>query len=150
MSLGREDRIILSELQRDCEQSLSQLSEKTGMRPSTMHRRILMLKKKGVIERCKAIVSDDKTGIKVVAFMLVSGKTGFKLGNDIIRDPHVVEIWGITGTYDVLIKSRFYTTEEFSDFLLQFRQKYGESVNRTETLISTVKIKETTEKPIQS
>lgn len=107
-----------------------------------------MMKKRGVIEGCRAVVSDDKVGIKVVAFMLVSGRTGFRLGNDIMRDPHIVEIWGITGTYDILIKSRFYSTEEFSDFLLQFRQKYGEMVNKTETLISTVKIKEQTEKPI--
>ena len=65
-------------------------------------------------------------------------------------DPYVAEIWGVTGDYDMLIKTRFRSMKEFSRFLISLREQLGEDVFETKTLISTIKLKETTERPIET
>ncbi len=149
MRIDSRDRLIAAQLQMDCRQTLARLSEKLNMRPSTVHERIARMEKKGVIEGYKAIMNAEKIGASVAAFMLVSGKPSFHLDKPFLDDQRVMEVWGVTGRRDVLIKARFKDTEEFSRFVLDFRKRYGGQVRDTETFLATVRIKETSEKPIQ-
>ena len=107
------------------------------------------MEKEGIIEGYKAILDGEKVGAPVAAFMLVSGKPSFHLDKPFLDDQRVMEVWGVTGRRDILIKARFKDTEEFSRFVLDFRKTYGDQVMDTETFLATVRIKETSEKPIQ-
>jgi len=149
VKINSRDRSIAAQLQIDCRQSLARLSEKLNMRPSTVHERIARMEKEGVIEGYKAILCAEKIGAQVAAFMLVSGKPSFHLDKPFLDDQRIMEVWGVTGKHDILIKARFRDTDEFSRFVLDFRKRYGDQVKDTETFLATVRIKETCEKPIQ-
>lgn len=147
--IDSRDRLIAAQLQTDCRQTLARLSQKLNMRPSTIHGRIRRMEKEGIIEGYKAILDGEKVGAPIAVFMLVSGKPSFQLDKPFLDDQRVMEVWGVTGRRDILIKARFKDTEEFSRFVLDFRKRYGDQVRDTETLLATVRIKETSEKPIQ-
>ena len=148
MHIREKEKKILIELQRNSKQTIKELSQKLNIRPSTVHERIKFMEKEGIVEGYKAILNDQKINATLVSFVLVSGKPIFKLDDVIINDPRIMEIWGVTGEYDILIKARFRDIDEFSKFVLTLREKYEEQINRTETFVVTIKIKETTEKPI--
>jgi len=148
MEKGEAERLILSELQRDCRQTIRTLSEKLGLRPTTLHERIKALERRGFIKGYRAILDDARVGAGYVAFILVSGRPAFRLQGEVLRDPHVVEVWGVTGEYDVLLKTRFRDAHEFNDFLLRFREAYKEQIDKTVTYVATAKMKETTERPV--
>jgi len=149
VKIDRRDRLIAAQLQMDCKQTLAKLSEKLNMRPSTVHEKIARMEKKGIIEDYKAILNAEKIGASVAAFILVSGKPSFHLNKPFLDDQRVMEVWGVTGRCDVVIKARFKDTEEFSRFVLDFRKRYGDQITDTETFLATVRVKETSEKPIQ-
>jgi len=141
---------ILNELQRDSRQTVTKIARKLDMRPSTVYDRIKMLEEDRVIEKCVAILNDEKLGIEIVGFILIKGRTTRYLDRmpTLHTDSHVAEIRGVTGDYDMLIKTRFRSMREFSRFLINLREQLGEDIFETKTLISTVKLKETTERPI--
>jgi DNA-binding Lrp family transcriptional regulator len=141
---------ILKELQRDSKQTIKKMAKKLDMRPSTVYDRIQMLEKDGVIEKYVALLSDEKLEIEIVGFILIRGRTTRYLDKmpTLYTDPHVAEIRGVTGDFDMLIKTRFKSMREFSKFLINLREHLGEDIFETKTLISTVKLKETTERPI--
>jgi len=111
-----------------------------------------MLEKDGVIEKYVALLDDEKLKIEIVGFILIKGRTTQYLDKmpTLHTDPHVAEIRGVTGDYDMLIKTRFRTMREFSQFLINLREQLGEDIFETKTLISTIKLKETTEKPVDT
>ncbi len=148
MKLLDKDLNILAQLQTDSKRTLKHLSSSLLLRPSTIHKRIQLLEKEGVIARYAAILDGEKIGCDLVCFVFISGKPKFHLGAETIGDPHVVEAWGVTGEYDVLLKCRFADQKEFSGFLVELRKRYEATINKTETVIATAKIKESTEKPL--
>jgi len=141
---------ILKEIQRDSKQTIKEIARKLDMRPSTVYDRIRMLEKDGVIEKYVAILSDAKLKIEIAGFILIKGRTTRYLDKmpTLYTDPHVAEIRGVTGDFDMLIKTRFGSMREFSEFLINLREKLGEDIFETKTLISTIKLKETTERPL--
>jgi len=140
---------ILKEIQRDSKQTIKEIARRLDMRPSTIYDRIKMLEKDGVIDRYVALLNDEKLKIEIVGFILIKGRTTRYLNKmpSLYTDPHIAEIWGVTGDYDMLIKTRFMSMREFSKFLISLREQLGEDIFETKTLISTIKLKETTERP---
>ena len=143
---------ILKELQRDSKQTIKKIARKLGMRPSTVYDRITMLEKDGVIEKYVGLLNDEKLKIEIVGFILIRGRTTRYLDKmpTLYTDSHVAEIRGVTGDYDMLLKTRFKSMREFSQFLINLREQLGEDIFETKTLISTTKLKETTERPIDT
>ena len=143
---------ILKELQRDSKQTIKKIARKLRMRPSTVYDRIKMLEKDGVIEKYVALLNDKKLKIEIVGFILIRGRTTRYLDKmpSLYADPHVAEIRGVTGDYDMLIKTRSRSMREFSKFLINLREQLGEDIFETKTLVSTIKLKETTERPIDT
>lgn len=148
--LDEENIKILNELQNDSKQTIKKIARKLGMRPSTVYDRIKILEKDGVIEKYVALLSDEKLKTEIVGFILIRGRTTRYLDKmpSLFADPYVAEIRGVTGDYDMLIKTRFRSIKEFSEFLINLREQLSEDIFETKTLISTVKLKESTERPI--
>ncbi len=148
--LDDRDVKILTELQADSKKSIKQIARKLDMRPSTVYDRIKMLEKGGVIDKYVALLNDEKLKIEIVGFILIKGRTTRYLDKmpNLYTDPHVAEIRGVTGDYDMLVKTRFSTMREFSKFLIRLREHLAEDIFETKTLISTTKLRETTERPL--
>lgn len=61
-TLDKIDRALLAELQDDGALTAEKLSERVGLSPSAIHRRVRRLEKAGVIERRIAVVNPEAVG----------------------------------------------------------------------------------------
>jgi DNA-binding Lrp family transcriptional regulator len=141
-SLDGKDRKILTSLKKNSRLSIRELASQTKIRPSTVHQRMKKMVQNGVIEGFTLKVNDEKVGEAFTVFMLISGSPERYLDEDIMKNPHVKGVYGITGEYDLFIKMKFKDMKEFNDFLLEFREKYARSIAKTLTMVQTVKLKE--------
>ena len=98
---------IIQLLKEDSRHSIKEISSKTGIKPSTVHQRILRLKKGGVIEHFTIKLNNEKTGESFIVFILVKTKPSAVLEARILNNIHIKEIFGITGEYDLLLKLKF-------------------------------------------
>ncbi len=138
--MDSRDRQILDMLKKDSRTPSREISEKLGMRPTTVHQRILRMKADGVIEGFTIKLDDEKVGEDFIAFMFVKTSPSTKLGSSVLGNRHVKEVFGLTGEYDLLFKMKFRGVNEFNDFVLSFRKT--QSVVSTLTMVATAKIKE--------
>lgn len=138
MKLDNKDLAIISELKQDSRQSIRDIAKKTKIRPSTVHLRIQQLVKKEVIERFTLKLNNKLFGENFIVFVLI--KTNSEIKKSVFKDPHVKEVFGITGEHDMLIKLKFRDIEEFNDFLLKFRK--DNDISSTVTMVGTVTLKE--------
>lgn len=140
IKLDNKDMKIISTLKDDSRMQIREISKKTGIRPSTVHQRVVRLRKEGVIEKFTLKLNNKAIGENFIVFMLVKTKPAAILGNSIISNRHVKEIFGITGEYDVIMKLKFKDVGEFNDFVLKFRRE--QKIETTLTMIATADIKE--------
>lgn len=142
MTLDKRDEKIIKALKKNARASIRDISKATQIRPSTVHQRIKRLQEDGVIEGFTVKLNDDKIGKGFAVFMLISGSTERYLDQRFLKNEHVKGIYGITGEYDLLIKLKFRDMIAFNEFLLTFREKYSEHIQKTLTMVQTVKLKE--------
>jgi Lrp/AsnC family leucine-responsive transcriptional regulator len=148
--MDREDLLILSELEKDCRQSLRELSHKTGQPMSTVHARIKKLEKAGVIKAYSAFLDAEKLGKSTTAFIQVALRGGDPTGKRLTQrqiaiqlasNPYVHEVYIITGEYDILLKVRAPDLKSVGAFIIdQIREIPG--VDKTNTFYSFEAIKE--------
>ena len=74
-------------------------------------------------------------------YMLVNGSTGNYLKTEFLQKKEVVEVSGITGEYDLIIKMQFQNITNYNDFLTKFRNEYSSDIKQTVTMVRTEKIK---------
>jgi DNA-binding Lrp family transcriptional regulator len=138
--MDSKDRKILAALRQDASRTVREISRKTGVRPSTVHKRISRLKEDGVIERFTVKLNDEMAGEGFTAFMFVKTRPSTEIGPGVTDNPHVREVFGITGEHDLLMKMKFRDVSEFNDFVIEFRKK--QKIESTLTMVATAKIKE--------
>ena len=59
--LDKNDKKIINQLKKDSRQTLKELSDKTKLRPSTIHSRINKLVDENIIEKFTIVTNDKKT-----------------------------------------------------------------------------------------
>lgn len=125
--LDKEDFIILKELQKDGRISYAELSRKTGIPDSTIHDKIKRLISRGVIKKFTTILNEKKIGMNIVA--IIGVETGAKLYKNVAEAlcevEEVVEVYGTTAEFDLMIKVRTSTRDELSNILNQIRKIDG-------------------------
>lgn len=136
--IDSKDEKILELLKKNSRMSVRDIASKTKIRPSTVHLRIQKMKDQGVIEKFTVKLDNKKVGESFIAFMLVSADK--QIDDKAFKSPHIKEVFGVTGEYDLMIKLKFSDIEEFNRFIIEFRKKYG--LKKTHTMISTIAIKE--------
>ena len=72
-------------------------------------------------------------------YMLVNGSTGNYLEREFLNKKEVIEVSGITGEYDLIIKMQFSNISNYNDFLTEFRTKYSSDIKQTVTMVRTEK-----------
>ena len=103
--LGKKDRAILRELQRDSRLTMQQLAEKVGMSSSACWRRVRSLEESGVIDRYAVIVNPGKAGFSLSSMTLVSlarheERSVENFVTEVMRHPEVLECFATSGEAD--------------------------------------------------
>ncbi len=137
--MDKKDNAIIELLKENSRYSIRDIAKKTGIRPSTVHHRILRLKQGGVIERFTVKLDDVKVGEGFTVFMLIKTKPESEIDARSLKSRHVKEVFGVTGEHDLLMKLKFKDVQEFNDYILKFRK---EQKLETYTMVATAKIKE--------
>jgi DNA-binding Lrp family transcriptional regulator len=140
--LDDKDLIILQHLKSDARLSVRKLAKLTKIRPSTVHNRIQRLVKEGVVEKFTIKLNPENMGERLTVFMLVSGALDKYIDERFVKNPHIIEVHGITGEYDMLLKLRFKDMKQFNKFIIEFREKYSKSISKTITMVQTASLKE--------
>ncbi len=138
VELDKNDRKILDVLKENSRLSSREVSEKTGIRPSTVHSRIQRLAKEGIIEKFSLKLNNELLGKNFVVYLFVETKEN--IPNKVFSNESIEEVYGVTGEYDLVIKCRFSNIIEFNKFIIEFRKL--SMVGKTLTMVGTIKIKE--------
>jgi DNA-binding Lrp family transcriptional regulator len=141
-SLDKKDEKIIAMLKEDGRASIREISKATGIRPSTVHKRIQKLTESGVIEKFTVSLNDEAMGEGFTVHMLISGSTDRYLTDKVLKNTHLKGVYGITGEYDMLLKMKFKDLGQFNKFLIDFRETHGQDLYRTLTMVQTVNLKD--------
>lgn len=138
MELDKNDQKIIEILKENSRLSSREVSEKTGIRPSTVHARIQRLAKEGIIEKFSLKLNNDLLGKNFVVYLFVETKEN--IPNKTFSNNSIEEVYGVTGEYDLVMKCRFSNISEFNKFIIEFRKL--QMIGKTLTMVGTIKIKE--------
>lgn len=134
-----KDKKIIQELRQNSRATVKEIAKKTRIRPSTVHKRIQKLNE-SVIQKYTVKLDNKVVGENFVVFILVKTKPNIIFDEKTFKDPHIKEVFGITGDYDLMIKLKFKDIEEFNSFIIKFRKEH--EIETTTTMIATAEIKE--------
>ena len=138
MALDNKDRLIVAELKENSRQSIRDIARKTKLRPSTVHQRISRLIDEKVIEKFTVKLDNKAADENFIVFMLIT--TEHDLGQAFFQNPHVKEVFGITGEYDILVKLKFKDIDEFNTYVIQMRK--NQAIKKTISMVATINLKE--------
>ncbi|MBX2853605.1 MAG: Lrp/AsnC family transcriptional regulator [Rhodobacteraceae bacterium] len=117
------DRKILRALQQDGRLTILELSERVGLSPSPVSRRLRVLEEAGVIGGYAALIDEAKLGFNVSVFVSVRldrqvdvGLAAFEAA--IGAFPEVVDCWLMTGNRDYLLRVVTTDLAAFEQFLV--------------------------------
>ena len=111
------DKKLISELQRDCRQSIADLADKVGLSPSACHRRIGLLETQGIIESYQARINGPKLGYNIEFYVEVSLESQSEqvlatFEKAVLARPQILECYLMTGQADYLLKDAAENTRE--------------------------------------
>ncbi len=132
------DRKIIGVLRGNARATSKEISQFTGVRPSTVHARIQKLITQGTIRRFTLELDDSKVGKDFVGFIFLT--TRENLPPSTFNHPFIHEVFGITGEYDIMLKVKCKDVNEFNAFLLDLRK--NKMIVKTLSEVATIKIKE--------
>lgn len=107
--LDKSDKIILTELQKDAHQPITELAAKAGLAPSSCHRRVKQLEERGTIQGYAATLSRESLGLANEFFVEVSltaqTEEAFeKFERAVQRVPEILECHLMSGQFDYLLR----------------------------------------------
>ncbi len=119
MMLDEVDKRILEVLEKDSRTPLRKISKQVKIPPSTVYGRIKRLRKRGVVRRFVAILNPKALGFLVLAFVLIKARAGMcsTVTEGLKEYPEILEIYEVTGDYDIIIKVIMRSYEELNTFL---------------------------------
>jgi Lrp/AsnC family transcriptional regulator for asnA, asnC and gidA len=139
---------IITELIRDGNISVPNLSKKLGINTSVLYSRIKRLLKKKLIKKFTIMVDESLIGIGVRATMGINRDPKLKdqIHKSLMKTPEVVAISEVTGRFDILITLRAMNLEELHTVAIEKIGKI-EGIQNTETF---VELQRTDKDPVYS
>lgn len=127
---------IITELARDGNVSVPNLSKKLGINTSVLYSRIKRLIKKKLIKKFTIVVDESLIGIGVRATMGINRDPKLKdqIHKSLMKTPEVVDISEVTGRFDMLITLRAQNLEELHTVAIEKIGKI-EGIQNTETFV---------------
>ena len=137
MEIDSKDIQLLEILEKNSKTPVQEIAEKTGIPASTVHHRIKKLELNKIIAGYTAVLNPKVMGKAFSAYVMVNGSPEKYLDDDFFKHKYVAEVSAVTGNYDFIIKIQCSDLEQFNDFLHEFREKYGEYLTQTVTMVCT-------------
>ena len=139
---------IITELSRDGNASVPNLSKKLGVNTSVLYSRIKRLVKKKLIKKFTIVVDESLIGIGVRATMGINRDPKLKdqIHKALIKSPEIVAISEVTGRFDILLTLRAKNLEELHTVAIEKIGKI-EGIQNTETF---VELQRTDKDPVYS
>ncbi|MFH1786726.1 MAG: Lrp/AsnC family transcriptional regulator [archaeon] len=142
MGVDEKDLKILGALKENARLTTNQIAKKTGIPITTVHNRIKRLVESGVIKKFTVELDYEKLDKGICAFILMSAaykdEAGVvdqkKLALKLRKYPAVESAYIITGTSDLLLKTRYRNIREMNDFTIHTLRKI-QGVESTNTII---------------
>ena len=130
------DMKIITELTRDGNISVPNLSKKLGINASVLYSRIKRLVKKKLIKKFTVVVDESLIGIGVRATMGINRDPKLKdqIHKALLKTPEVIAISEVTGRFDILITLRAQNLEELHTVAIEKIGKI-EGIQNTETFV---------------
>lgn len=141
------DRRLLASMQEDAALSLQQIADKVHLSPSQCSRRLQRLYQDGYIERQVALVSAEKLGLLVEAYVMVTLNSHARSAASAFHERmtnnrSVMEVCAITGDSDYLLRIVAANLREFSALLSQELLGFGDVASvRSSIVLQTIKRK---------
>ena len=125
--LDKEDIEILKALQGRARTSYNMISKQTGIPSSTVHDRVKRFIERGVVKGFITLINEESIGCTQVA--IIGVETGAELYSDVAyaltKVEEVVEVYGTTAQYDLMIKIRTYNRPHLAKTLNKIRSISG-------------------------
>lgn len=127
---------IITELSRDGNASVPNLSKKLGVNTSVLYSRIKRLVKKKLIKKFTIVVDESLIGIGVRATMGINRDPKLKdqIHKALIKTPEIVAISEVTGRFDILLTLRAKNLEALHTVAIGKIGKI-EGIQNTETFV---------------
>ncbi|UCF20079.1 MAG: Lrp/AsnC family transcriptional regulator [Gemmatimonadota bacterium] len=109
MTYAGLDYDILEELRRDGRASLRTIAEHLGVSTSTVSHRVKQMETEGIIKGYRPIIDYGKLGYRLTAITKIRAKGTQipKIVAELIQDDTLVDVYEITGDYDVLVIGKY-------------------------------------------
>ncbi|SMH72484.1 AsnC family transcriptional regulator [Candidatus Nitrosotalea okcheonensis] len=142
------DMKIITELSRDGNTSVPNLSKKLGVNTSVLYSRVKRLVKKKLIKKFTIVVDESLIGIGVRATMGINRDPKLKdqIHKALLKTPEIVVISEVTGRFDILLTLRARNLEELHTVAIEKIGKI-DGIQNTETF---VELQKTDKDPIYS
>ncbi len=130
------DRTLLTALQDDCKQSLTELGARVALSPPAVLERVRKLEEAGFVRGYHAVLDPRRVGLDIGAFIGVGidhPRSISKFESAVEKLPAVLESHHVTGRHTLLLKVRTENTESLHQLIGAIRELPG--VARTETMI---------------
>lgn len=117
--LDEADTAILTILQRNCRQTVAEISNKVSLSKSAVHRRIKAMEDSGLISNYVAKLSAKQLGFSIEMFVEISLATqaedAFEQFESAVRlVPEVLECYLVGGRYDYLLRVIATDTDDYA------------------------------------
>lgn len=150
--MDKIDIKLLQELQRDGRASSQQLSDRVGLSPAPVWRRVRALEKEGVIQGYHAQVDRTQVGLQGCMFAQISLD---RHSADIVENfekavrnaPEVLECYAVTGDADFLLKIVVPSPEAYDAFQHRFLFNLP-GIRQTRTIVALREIKHDVKLPL--
>jgi len=149
-ALDETDLQILHILQEDGRISNSELSQRVGLAPPTVLRRVKLLEERGYIKGYTALVDPLALGLTVTAFIFIETQSCCDLdevGAFLTGLPGIQEVHRVIGEWCFLLKVRA-TSPQTLESIIYCQLRTHPGVRRTLTTLATSSPHETTVLPI--
>jgi DNA-binding Lrp family transcriptional regulator len=123
VELDEDDLKILGVLQEEGDISFSQLGRTVGIPTSTVHDKVKRLINEGVIEKFTVILDERALGFNLVVPLGVETDAKFykKVAEKLTEMVEVVEVYGTTAEFDIMIKIQATNRDELTKILDKIR-----------------------------
>jgi len=140
-TLSKEDMKLLSEMQKNSKISYKELSNLTGLPASTIHDHVKRFTESGLIKGYITVLNEELLGYNYTA--IIGVETGAllykKVANSLSQIHEVLEVYGTTAEFDLIIKVRTNSRVHLSEVLNLVRNIEGVNDINIASVLETFK-----------
>jgi len=139
MNLDEKDKKILTELQTNCKQTITEISKKTKLPRDVVVYRIKKLEKEEVIRQHHTSLNPKKLGYPLYVYVLfslynITPNEEKKLVEHLKKHKNIIYVAKNSGKYDFTIGVCARDYLQFDEILREVRQKFAKSIKDIESL----------------